>query len=103
MEILCIQHVRVPISYSARVSENVFTLYSCTILSILVIKSIHYTKSIHASVLSAFLPHKLKSLSLIVSYPFVGSKGPKQSHKTKKTMKQPITECTMVMNKITAN
>ena len=89
-------------AYSARVSENVFTLYSCTILSILVIKSIHYTKSIHASVLSAFLP-KLKSLSLIVSYPFVGSKGPKQSHKTKKTMKQPITECTMVMNKITAN
>ena len=101
MKILCIQHVRVPISYSARVSENVFTLYSCTILSILVKKSIHYTKSIHASVLSAFfLP---RSLSLIVSYPFVGSEGPKQSHKTKKTMKQPITECTMVMNKITAN
>ena len=56
------------------------------------------------SVFSAsFLPLKLSSLSLIISYPFVGSDGPKQSHNTKNTIKQPITECTIVMNKITAN
>jgi len=42
-------------------------------------------------------------LAFIASYAFVGSAGPKQSHKTKNTTKQPIVECRIVMNKMTAN